>query len=127
MLIFFFTKLLFFWYSVIRIEVVMSFNEELIKQNEELKNGVLQEQQINTESFFFLVKGSAEKISISFVPLNRQNYQEMFMMNIDLDYLKELCHNDGINFYIDYVENGPIKWQTFFFEVSLAKKLSLTK
>ena len=112
----------------------MNLKNELIKQNKELENGVLLEQRINTESFFLLVKSKIKKevlnnkngkIVISFMPLNRENYREMLNLNIDLNYLQELCLQDGIDFYIDYVLDDSIKWQTFFFEVNLKKEKDL--
>lgn len=113
----------------------MNFKEELLKQKEELKKGTIIDTKINTESFFYLVKSRIErkacenakdgKIVVSFLPLNRQNYEEMYHLNLDLDYLKELCTLDGINFYIADVENEITKWQTYFFEVDLKQERAL--
>ena len=117
----------------------MNFKEELLKQKEELKKGTILDTKINTESFFYFVKSriarkvfenpKEDKIMVSFLPLNRENYEEMFHLNLDLDYLKELCNLDGIDFYIAYVDDNVTKWQTYFFEVNLKKEkvLTLTK
>ena len=117
----------------------MSFKEELLKQKEELQKGTIIDTKINTESFFYFVKSRIarktlenprlDKIVVSFMPLNRENYVEMFHLNLDLDYLNELCTFDGINFYIADVEDDITKWKTYFFEVSFAeeKVLALTK
>lgn len=111
------------------------FKEELMEQKESLKRGIELEKQIKTESFYFLIKSrikkeilknlNQEKVIISFIPLNRENYQEMFMLDIDISYLAELCQKDGINFYVDWVADKVMKWETYFFEVSLKPEKSL--
>lgn len=114
----------------------MKFKDELIWEKERIEDGVKLEQKISTESFFLLVKsrlkaemlkGYSDIVRIDFKPLNRENYQEMFNLNIDFTYLKELCMAEEIDFYEDYVISEGIKWQTYFFEINMTKEKVLVK